>query len=128
MYFIAGVMVGVAVTLAIVVVAPIAIMNASRPHAMEDRDPYAEVFMSLGEVRALYSAYPMAEHGLSADGHLAYAAMPDGGSRTVELVIFYEPHTLEVTGMSLTCSENGGLPVWHEDANVLHHIVHKKCF
>lgn len=128
MYFLPGVVVGVAVTLALVVVAPIAIMSASDPYFMEDYEPYAEEFMSLEEVAALYSAYPMAEPDLNAGGYLAYVATPDGGNRTIELVVFHKPRTLEVTGMSLTCWNIGGLPVWYEDANILHHIDHKECF
>lgn len=128
MDFLSGVVVGACVAAAILLGASVVLAYFMQNYFLVGYEPYAEAFMDLEEVRALYRAYPMAEPGLNADGRVAYTAIPDDWRGTIELAIYHKRHSFEVTGMRLTCWGDGGPPVWSSEEDILHHIDHKRCF
>ena len=128
MSFFSRVLLGVWITIIALVVVGVVLMSILLSYFPGGHEPYAEKFMSLEEVQALYRVYPMAESGLNADGHVSYTAIPDDWSGTIELAIYHERHTFDVFGMRLTCWGDGGPPVWSVDEDILHHIESRRCF
>ena len=127
--FFAGVVAGVAVFLAILIVAPPVIAHVTRPYFLEDYGSYAEAFMELEEVAALYRAYPTAEQGLTRGGYLMYAATANDGNQTIQLSIHHKPLSFEIVRMFLTCEKGGDagvLYVYSED--IVRHIDNRRCF
>lgn len=123
-----GVVVGAFAASAAIIVAFFVLAYFMQHYFLVGYEPYAEEFMDLEEVRALYRAYPMAEPGLNSDGRVAYTAIPDDWRGTIELAIYHKRHSFEVTGMRLTCWGDGGPHAWSVEEDILHHIDHKRCF
>ena len=129
MIFFAGVVAGIAAILAVMVATPPVVTHVSKPYFLEDYRTYAEEFMELEEVQALYRAYPTAEPGLSRGGYLMYAATSEDGNRTVELSIHHKPFSFEIVRMFFDCwgdEDTGVLYVYSED--IVHHIDNRRCF
>ena len=127
MSFSSGVLLGMYATLAVLLVAYVALMYVLHPYP-EGRAPYVEEFMDLEEVKALHRAYPAAGPGYGSSGRLLYTAAADDGSLVIELEVHHKHHSFEVTGMSLSCRGPDGRPVWSVDEDILYYIDNRRCF
>lgn len=127
--FSSGFLVGAIVTLAILLAVLLVLKYSFDRYFPEGYEIYADKFMDLEEVQALYREYPMAGPHVNINGRLAYNAAPDDGSGIVELEIWHKRHSFEVTGMTLTCwGRESGPPAWYADEDVLHYIDNRRCF
>ena len=124
-----SVAVGGVIALAALLVAGVALMYSTHFYFPWGHGPYAEGFMDLDEVKALYRAYPTAEPDVESGGYVMYTATSEDWSGRIDLVILHKRHTFDVFGMRLTCWDGGGgPPVWSVDEDILHHIESRRCF
>ena len=113
---------------AALLVAYVASMYVLNPYFLEGIAAYEAAFMDLEEVQALHREYPAAEPVPSADSGVAYSAIPYDWRAEIVLVVHHKPHSLEVTGMRLTCLGDDGAPAWSVEDDILHHIISRRCF
>ena len=123
-----SVAVGGVIALVVLLVAGVALMYSTHFYFPWGHEPYAEGFMDLDEVKALYRAYPEVESGVESGGYVMYTAISEDWSGRIDLVIQHKRHTFDVLGMRLACWGDGDTPAWSVEGDILHHIESRRCF